>query len=283
MAGYRVHSRRLAARFADLAQQGRAAMVPFVVAGDPDPDVSRAILKGLPDAGADLIELGIPFSDPMADGPAIQASSLRALKAGITLEKTLAMAADFRQADAKTPLILMGYYNPIHAYGPELFTKAAAQAGIDAVIVVDLPPEESAVLDDNAHKAGLDVIRLTSPTSDEGRLPSIISGASGFIYHISVRGITGTKVAAQSDIEADIGRLRQHTDLPLAVGFGVREPQHASALARIADAVVVGSALVECIATASPGQQADRVFSLVTSLSQAVRMARSDTQDGAGA
>ncbi len=280
MAAYPTYSRRLAARFADLAQQGRAAMVPFVVAGDPNLDVSRTILEGLPAAGADLIELGMPFSDPMADGPAIQAASLRALKAAMTLEKTLIMAADFRAKDQATPLILMGYYNPIHAYGGEAFTKAAAQAGVDAVIVVDLPPEESASLENDAHAVGLDVVRLTTPTSDAARLPLIVSGASGFLYHVSVRGITGTKVAAWSDIEADIGRLRDHTDLPLAVGFGVKEPQRAAALARIADAVVVGSALVERIATASPEQEAEQVFSLVTSLSQAVRQARRDMQSG---
>ena len=280
MVGYPTHSRRLAARFADLAREGRAAMIPFVVSGDPNLDVSRVILEGLPAAGADLIELGMPFSDPMADGPAIQAASLRALKAGITLEKTLVMASDFRAQDQATPLILMGYYNPIHAYGVESFTKAAAQAGVDAVIIVDLPPEESTPLEGSAHAVGLDVVRLTSPTSDAARLPLIVDGASGFIYHISVRGITGTKVAAWSDIEADIGRLRDHTDLPLAVGFGVKEPQRAAALARVADAVVVGSALVERIATTSTEQAADQVFSLVTSLSQAVRTARGDMQDG---
>jgi tryptophan synthase alpha chain len=239
---------RIERRFADLKAKGRAGLVTFLTAGDPDPRVSAEILKGLPAAGADLIELGMPFSDPMADGPAIQNSSLRALAAGMTLEKTLRLVADFRRGDDATPIILMGYFNPIHAFGVERFLAAARKAGVDGLIIVDLPPEEEGDLCLPARNAGLNFIFLTAPTTDDERLPRVLENASGFVYYVSITGITGTASASAADIGGAIARLRRHTDLPVAVGFGIKTAAQAAEVAALADAAVVGSALVNCLA-----------------------------------
>ena len=239
---------RIERRFADLKAQGRAGLVTFLTAGDPDPRVSAEILKGLPAAGADLIELGMPFSDPMADGPAIQNSSLRALAAGMTLEKTLRLVADFRRGDDATPIILMGYFNPIYAFGVERFLTAARKAGVDGLIIVDLPPEEEADLCLPARKAGLNFIFLTAPTTDDVRLPRVLERASGFVYYVSITGITGTASASVANIGAAMARLRRHTELPIAVGFGIKTAAQAAEVAAVADAAVVGSALVNCLA-----------------------------------
>ncbi len=241
-------SDRIGARFARLRDEGRGGLVTFVTAGDPDARTSRAILAGLPRAGADLIELGMPFSDPMADGPAIQASSRRALQAGASLRDTLAMVGEFRQADEDTPLVLMGYYNPIYAYGADTFLADAAAAGVDGLIVVDLPPEEDEELSLPAIEAGLHVIRLATPTTDDGRLPAVLARSSGFIYYVSIAGITGTASAASDDVARAVARLRRHTELPIAVGFGIKTAAQAAAVTRVADAAVVGSALVETVA-----------------------------------
>jgi tryptophan synthase alpha chain len=241
---------RVAARFADLKARNRAAFIPFITAGDPDSETSFAILQELPSAGADIIELGMPFSDPMADGPAIQASSTRALKAGMTLKGTLALVQRFRAGDKATPIVLMGYYNPIHAYGAERFAKDAAQAGVDGLIVVDLPPEEDAVLRTPAAKAGLDIIRLATPTTDDARLKTVLDGASGFLYYVSIAGITGTKSSSEGDVKNAVTRLKRATSLPVAVGFGIKTPEQAASIARFADATVIGSAIVARIAEA---------------------------------
>ncbi|MDR3518467.1 MAG: tryptophan synthase subunit alpha [Azospirillaceae bacterium] len=235
---------RIANRFAALRRAGRAGLVTFVTAGDPDPETAQAILDGLPAAGADLIELGMPFSDPMADGPAIQASSLRALRTGMSLAGTLAMVRRFRARDAETPLILMGYFNPIEHYGVDRFLADAKAAGVDGMIVVDLPPEEDADLCVPARAMGLDFIRLVTPTTDDARLPAVLVNTGGFLYYVSITGITGTAAASEQQIAAAISRLRRHTELPLAVGFGITTPQAAAAVARVADAAVVGSAIV---------------------------------------
>jgi tryptophan synthase alpha chain len=239
---------RIGARFAELKAAHATAFVPFLSAGDPDFETSLAILEKLPGAGADLIELGMPFSDPMADGPAVQASSLRALKSGASMGRTLELVKKFRKADAKTPIILMGYFNPIHAYGTARFTRDAAAAGADGLIVVDLPPEEDDVLRLPAEAQGLDIIRLATPTSDAARLARILDGAGGFLYYVSIAGVTGTKNFDSSAVSAAVGRIRKSTTLPVAVGFGVKTPDHAAEIARIADAVVVGSAIVSHIA-----------------------------------
>ncbi len=272
--------RRLARRFARLAAEGRAGLVTFVSAGDPDIDTSLALLKRLPGAGADIVELGMVFSDPMADGPAIQAAGKRALKAGITLKKTLDMVRAFRAADAETPLVLMGYYNPIYVYGNERFVRDARAAGADGVIVVDLPPEEDAELRPLATAQGLDFIRLATPTSDDARLPVILTGASGFIYYVSILGITGTRSAGADVVAGAVARLRRLTQLPIAVGFGIRTAPQAGAIAAVADAAVVGSALVERIAAnldadgrALPAL-VDDVTGFVSALAKAVRDAR---------
>ena len=268
--------RRIARRFAALKAQGRGALVTFVTAGDPDYETSEKILAGLPEAGADLIEIGMPFSDPMADGPAIQAANLRALASGITLKRTLDLVHGFRKRDAETPIILMGYYNPIYSMGAEKFAQAARDAGADGVIIVDLPPEEEIELKGPIEKAGLDFVRLTTPTSDDKRLDRILPGASGFIYYVSVAGITGTKSAAQTSISDAVARLRRKTKLPLAVGFGIRTPEQAAETARTADAAVVGSALVAEIAAAEAAgkprtEAAAAVLGLTRRLSTAVR------------
>jgi tryptophan synthase alpha chain len=238
-------SERLAQRFAGLKQAGRGGLVTFVTAGDPDYRTSAQILEGLPDAGADVIELGMPFSDPMADGPAIQASSLRALKSGMTLAKTLELVTAFRARDQETPIVLMGYYNPIYSFGVPRFLEAARDAGVDGLIVVDLPPEEDDELCKPALAAGLNFIRLATPTTDERRLPAVLANTSGFVYYVSITGITGTRSAARDVVAAAVERLKRHTDLPIAVGFGIRTPAQAADIAAIADAAVVGSALVE--------------------------------------
>ncbi|MCG8511631.1 MAG: tryptophan synthase subunit alpha [Rhodospirillales bacterium] len=239
---------RIDQRFAELRKEGRGGLVAFVTAGDPDPATSAEILAGLPSAGADLIELGMPFSDPMADGPAIQLSSQRALKAGMTLARTLDMVAKFRKTDGDTPIILMGYYNPIYAYGVEAFVDSASKAGVDGLIVVDLPPEEEAELRAPARAAGINIVFLAAPTTDEARLPQVMANASGFVYYVSITGITGTASASAADIETAVSRLRRFTDLPIAVGFGINTPEQAGQVARVADAAVVGSALVKQVA-----------------------------------
>jgi tryptophan synthase alpha chain len=241
---------RIAARFAELRRADRAAFIPFITAGDPDADTSFAILEKLPAAGADLIELGVPFSDPMADGPAIQASSLRALESGMTLARVLDMVRRFRGKDTVTPLLLMGYYNPIHAFGTARFAKEAAHAGVDGLITVDLPPEEDDVLRVPAMAQSLDVIRLATPTTDERRLGTILNGAGGFIYYVSIAGVTGTKSFSTDDVRRAVTGLKARTSLPCAVGFGIKTPEQAAEIARFADAAVVGSAIVARIADA---------------------------------
>ncbi|MDH5512792.1 MAG: tryptophan synthase subunit alpha [Gammaproteobacteria bacterium] len=249
MSGY-ADSGRIRRRFAALKQQGRGGLVTFVTAGDPDYETSLEIVLGLPQAGADVIELGMPFSDPMADGPAIQAASQRALKAGMKLAKCLEMVREFRKQDDETPIVLMGYYNPIYSYGPERFVANARDAGVDGLIVVDLPPEEDEELCLPALKAGLNFIRLATPTTDDNRLPAVLSNTSGFVYYVSVMGITGTKSAAEDAVRSAVERLRRHTDLPIGVGFGIKTPDNARAVAAVADAAVVGSAIVDRIVTA---------------------------------
>jgi tryptophan synthase alpha chain len=270
---------RIAARFAELREDRRAGFIPFITAGDPDSETSFAILKQLPKEGADIIELGMPFSDPMADGPAIQASSRRALQAGMTVKGTLSLVERFRSEDRATPIVLMGYYNPIHAYGAERFVQDAAQAGVDGLIIVDLGPEEDAGLRKLAARAGLANIRLATPTTDDDRLRTVLDGASGFLYYVSVAGVTGTKAFTEDDVKRAIARIRRASDLPCAVGFGIRTPEGAAAIARIADAAVVGSAIVSCIAEAvrlkEPNNRLiDETLSFCRSLGDAVRAAR---------
>ena len=266
---------RLQSRFAQLKQENRAALVTFVTAGDPNYDASLAILKGLPAAGADVIELGMPFTDPMADGPAIQLANIRALSAKQNLAKTLQMVRAFREDDQSTPLVLMGYFNPIHKMGVARFIAEAKEAGVDGLIVVDLPPEHNADLCDPAQAAGLDFIRLTTPTTDDARLPKVLNGSSGFVYYVSVAGVTGAGSATIEHVEQAVTRLRRHTDLPISIGFGIRTPEHAATIARLADGVVVGSALIDQIANAENDSQAvDGVLSLCKSLADGVRGAR---------
>ena len=271
---------RLDARFAALKKEGRAGFVPFITAGDPDPETSFAILEKLPAAGADIIELGMPFSDPMADGPAVQASSTRALKAGASMSRTLDMLRKFRKADSKTPIVLMGYFNPIHAYGTARFSRDAAAAGADGLIVVDLPPEEDEVLRAPAAAQGLDIIRLATPTSDDARLGKILDGASGFLYYVSIAGVTGTRTFDAAQVKAAIARIRKQSQLPVAVGFGIKTPDHAAAIAAIADAVVVGSAIVNQIG-AKLGEPRERVVAsvleLVKSLAESAHASRRET------
>ncbi|MCZ6637708.1 MAG: tryptophan synthase subunit alpha [Alphaproteobacteria bacterium] len=267
-------------RFAALASQGRAGLVTFFTAGDPDFETSAEILLGLPEAGADIIELGMPFSDPMADGPAIQASSLRALKSGHNMIKTLELVRRFREVDDATPLVLMGYYNPIYIYGSQRFLADAKQAGVDGLIIVDLPPEEDNELCLPARDAGLHFIRLATPTTDDKRLAKVLTNASGFIYYVSITGITGTQSADAAIVGQRIAKMRKATDLPLAVGFGIKTPDQAAAIARVADAAVVGSALVELV---REGLDADgrasaglvtNVLGLVSDLATVLRGAR---------
>ncbi len=241
-------STRIERRFADLREAGRAGFVTFVTAGDPDPSTSARIVEGLPAAGADVIELGMPFTDPMADGPAIQAASLRALEAGMTLAKTLELVRRFRAKNRTTPLVLMGYFNPIFAYGVDRFLDDARAAGVDGLIVVDLPAEEDGELCLPACAKGLNFIRLATPTTDDRRLPAVLENSSGFLYYVSITGITGAAAPVAEVVGAAVARIRRQTDLPIAVGFGIREPEQAAPLARAADAVVVGSALVDLVA-----------------------------------
>jgi len=238
---------RIDTRFAALRHEGRAALVTFVMAGDPDPATSLAILRALPAAGADIIEIGMPFTDPMADGPAIQASGLRALRAGQTMRRTLSLVADFRAGDATTPLILMGYYNPVYVYGVDAFLRDAGEAGVDGLIVVDLPPEEDEELCLPALKAGLNFIRLATPTTDDRRLPAVLANTSGFVYYVSIAGVTGAAAPDSREVGAAVARIKAHTHLPVAVGFGVRDAASAAGIAGIADGVVVGSAIVEAL------------------------------------
>lgn len=238
---------RIERRFAELKEKGRAGLIAFVTAGDPDYDTSLRIVAGLPKAGADIIEIGMPFTDPMADGPAIQAAGLRALKAGQTMKKTLRLVKAFRKTDAETPIVLMGYYNPIYVYGVDRFLEDTRAAGVDGFIVVDLPPEEDAEFCLPALKAGMNFIRLATPTTDDRRAPAVFRNTSGFVYYVSVLGITGTKTPDLRSVQQNVRRLSKHTGLPIAVGFGVKTAQQARAIAKDAQAVVVGSALVRAI------------------------------------
>ena len=238
---------RLSNRFAQLKEQGRPGFVTFVTAGDPDHETSQKILDGLPEAGADIIELGMPFSDPMADGPAIQVANLRALANGASMINTLKLVRKFREKDTETPIILMGYYNPIHYYGGQRFLDDAIEAGIDGLIIVDLPPEEDEELCHPCLTSGLNWIRLTTPTSDENRLKTVLKNSSGFVYHVAIAGITGTRSADLADVESAVKRIRGQTELPIAVGFGIKTPEQVREIGTIADAAVVGSALVDVI------------------------------------
>jgi tryptophan synthase alpha chain len=271
---------RIDRRFAALKNEGRAALVTFFTAGDPDYATSLAILRAAPGAGADVVELGMPFTDPMADGPAVQASSLRALKAGQTLRKTLDLVRTFRTGDRDTPIVLMGYYNPIYIYGVDRFLTDAVSAGVDGLIVVDLPPEEDDELCVPALKAGLNFIRLTTPTTDDKRLPAVLANTSGFVYYVSITGITGAATPEFGRVAQAVARIKRHTDLPIAVGFGVKNAEHARAIAHGADGVVVGSALVEAVRTSldadgkATAKTVPAVSDLIASLAAGVRGAR---------
>ncbi|WP_333984061.1 tryptophan synthase subunit alpha [Ectopseudomonas khazarica] len=266
---------RLHNRFAELKAENRAALVTFITAGDPDYATSLEILKGLPDAGADVIELGMPFTDPMADGPAIQLANIRALDGKQNMVKTLQMVREFRAGNQDTPLVLMGYYNPIFCYGVERFIADAKAAGVDGLIVVDLPPEHNDELCEPAQAAGIDFIRLTTPTTDDERLPTVLNGSSGFVYYVSVAGVTGAGAATMDHVEEAVARLRRHTDLPVCIGFGIRTPEHAAEVAKRAEGAVVGSALIDKIAQAtSPSEAVNGVLSLCRELAEGVRSAR---------
>jgi tryptophan synthase alpha chain len=268
---------RIDTRFAELKKQNRAALVTFVSAGDPDYKTSLEIIKGLPKAGADLIEFGMPFTDPMADGPAIQAGGLRALQNGQTTKKTLQMVKEFRKGDNDTPIVLMGYYNPIYVYGVDKFLTDAKKAGVDGLIIVDLPPEEDTELCLPAMAQGLNFIRLTTPTTDDNRAPAVFKNTSGFVYYVSVLGITGTKAPDLKSVKANVKRLKKHTELPICVGFGVKTAEQARAIARDADGVVVGSALVSAVeksldkAGRATGKTAKAVHALVRDIAKGVR------------
>ncbi|GAN54647.1 tryptophan synthase subunit alpha [Tanticharoenia sakaeratensis] len=240
---------RIAARFAALKSQGRGALIPYLEACDPDYDTSLALLRAMPEAGADLIEIGMPFSDPSADGPTIQAAALRGLKAGATLGHVLKMVATFRETDHDTPIILMGYLNPIDSYGPERFCRDAAKAGVDGLIIVDVPPEEADLLAPHTTANGLDIIRLIAPNTTEERLRTVLTGASGFLYYVSITGITGTTSATEAQLNAALPKIRAQTDLPVAIGFGITTPEQARTASRIGNAAVVASALIKTLAT----------------------------------
>jgi tryptophan synthase alpha chain len=268
---------RIAARFAALKAQGRGALIPFLEAWDPDRDTSMALLRGMPGAGADLIEIGMPFTDPMADGPIIQAAGKRGLAAGVKVADVLAMVREFRTRDEATPVVLMGYLNPVLSYGPERFCADAAAAGADGLIIVDLPTEEADLLLPYSNASGLDFIRLIAPTTGDERLPHVLNGSSGFVYYVSITGITGTRSATAEHLEAAIPRIRRATDLPIAIGFGVRTPEQAATAARVADAAVVASALIETLSgwldadgKAKPGA-VEAVLEQVRGLAAAVR------------
>jgi tryptophan synthase alpha chain len=273
---------RIDRRFAELKTEGRAALVTFLTAGDPDPETSLALVQALPAAGADVIELGMPFTDPMADGPAIQMSSQRALKAGQTLKKTLELVRAFRGSDDATPLVLMGYYNPIYVYGVDRFLRDAKSAGVDGLIIVDLPPEEDEELCLPALKAGLNFIRLATPTTDDKRLPAVLANTSGFVYYVSITGITGAATPDAEKVAAAVARIKRHTKLPVAVGFGVRTAEQAAGIASGADGVVVGSALVSVLkGSLDPNDKATEktvsgVVDLVAALARGVRGASAD-------
>ena len=273
---------RIDRRFAELKTEGRAALVTFLTAGDPDPETSLALVQALPAAGADVIELGMPFTDPMADGPAIQMSSQRALKAGQTLKKTLELVRAFRGSDDATPLVLMGYYNPIYIYGVDRFLRDAKSAGVDGLIIVDLPPEEDEELCLPALKAGLNFIRLATPTTDDKRLPAVLANTSGFVYYVSITGITGAATPDARKVAAAVARIKRHTKLPVAVGFGVRTAEQAAGIASGADGVVVGSALVSVLkGSLDPNDKATEktvsgVVDLVAALARGVRGASAD-------
>ncbi len=270
------HISRIDRRFSVLKEHGRAALVTFITAGDPDFDTSRAILMGLPEAGADIIELGMPFSDPMADGPAIQASSQRALKAGQTMRRTLDLVAEFRKSHSDTPVILMGYYNPIYVYPTEKFLDEATDAGVDGLIVVDVPPEADEEVCLPAVQRGLNFIRLATPTTDDKRLPAVLANTSGFVYYVSITGITGAAAPDIADVHSQVQRIKAATTLPVAVGFGVRTGEQAKAISKGADGVVVGSAIVTAIAESldsdgqATGKTVSSVLNLVNGLAEAL-------------
>ncbi|WJR78322.1 tryptophan synthase subunit alpha [Bradyrhizobium sp. NP1] len=271
---------RIDARFAELKRQRRSAFVTFVMAGDPDPATSLKIIQALPAAGADIIEIGMPFTDPMADGPSIQAAGLRALKAGMTLRKTLEMVRSFRKDDNATPLVLMGYYNPIYIYGVDQFLADAKSAGVDGLIIVDLPPEEDTELCVPALKAGLNFIRLATPTTDDKRLPAVLANTSGFVYYVSITGITGSAAADSKEVGEAVARIKRHTNLPVCVGFGIRTPQAARAIAQHADGAVVGTALVDALRASLDAQgrataaTVNAVAELAAALAEGVRGAK---------
>jgi tryptophan synthase alpha chain len=271
---------RIDSRFAELKKQGRSALVTFVMAGDPDPAASLEVLKALPKAGADIIEIGMPFTDPMADGPSIQAAGLRALKSGMTLKKTLEMVRSFRKDDDSTPLVLMGYYNPIYIYGVDQFLIDAKSAGVDGLIIVDLPPEEDTELCLPAMKAGLNFIRLATPTTDDKRLPAVLANTSGFVYYVSITGITGSASADAKVVGEAVARIKRHTKLPVCVGFGIRTPEAARAIAENADGAVVGSALVDALRATldasgrGTAKTTGAVTDLVSALAQGVQGAK---------
>jgi tryptophan synthase alpha chain len=271
---------RIDARFAQLKKQGRSAFITFVMAGDPDPATSLAIVKSLPKAGSDIIEIGMPFTDPMADGPSIQAAGLRALKAGMTLKKTLSMVREFRKSDDSTPLVLMGYYNPIYIFGVDKFLIEAKSAGVDGLIVVDLPPEEDAELCLPAMRAGLNFIRLATPTTDDKRLPAVLANTSGFVYYVSITGITGSAAADSAAVTQAVARIKRHTKLPVCVGFGIRTSEAARAIASSADGAVVGSALVDALRNSldargkAGAKTVDAVAALAAALAEGVRAAK---------
>ncbi|HEX7791636.1 MAG TPA: tryptophan synthase subunit alpha [Afipia sp.] len=271
---------RIDTRFAELKKEGRAAFVTFVMCGDPDLATSLEIIKALPKAGADVIELGMPFTDPMADGPAIQAAGLRALKAGTTLKKTLQVVRDFRKDDNATPVVLMGYYNPIYIYGVDKFLVDAKSAGVDGLIIVDLPPEEDSELCIPAMKAGLNFIRLATPTTDDKRLPAVLANTSGFVYYVSITGITGSASADTAQVSEAVARIKRHTQLPVCVGFGIRTPDAARGIAQAANGAVVGSALIDALRGSldSEGRATAKtvpaVADLTAALAQGVRGAK---------
>jgi tryptophan synthase alpha chain len=273
-------STRIDARFAQLKQQGRSAFGTFLMAGDPDPQTSLAIVKAMPKAGADVIELGMPFTDPMADGPSIQAAGLRALNAGMTLKKTLQLVRDFRKEDNATPLVLMGYYNPIYIYGVDRFLTDAKSAGVDGLIIVDLPPEEDTELCLPALKAGLNFIRLATPTTDDKRLPAVLANTSGFVYYVAITGITGAAAADSKVVGDAVARIKRHTNLPVCVGFGIKTPEAARAIAERAGGAVVGTALVDALRASldsdgrATAKTVNAVATLAASLAQGVRSAK---------
>lgn len=271
---------RIDTRFAELKQAGRSAFVTFVMAGDPDPATSLEIIKALPRSGADVIELGMPFTDPMADGPSIQAAGLRALKVGMTLKKTLDLVRDFRKDDNTTPIVLMGYYNPIYIYGVDKFLVDAKSAGIDGLIIVDLPPEEDDELCLPAMKAGLNFIRLATPTTDDKRLPAVLANTSGFVYYVAITGITGAAAADATAVSGAVARIKRHTKLPVCVGFGIRTPENAQAIASHANGAVVGTALVDALKNSldaegrATAKTVNAVAELTAALAQGVKGAK---------